>query len=64
MAKLAKFKKATLRTPKLELMGSIKITGDLKTASKRIADEFRIAVKKSSKKLRKDLHKRMLFYWD
>jgi len=63
MVKPNKFTKTTLKKPKLELMGSVKITSNLKTASKRIADEFRIAIKKSGKNYARICVKERSFCW-
>jgi hypothetical protein len=55
ISKLSGFIKPISPKPKIELMGSVKIIGDLQAGSKKIAKEFRKAINKSGKKLREEL---------
>lgn len=55
VSKLSTFIKPISTKPQIELMGSVKIIGDLEAGSKRIAKEFRRAINKSGKKLREEL---------
>jgi len=55
ISKLSAFMKPISTAPTIELMGSVKIVGDLEVSSKRIAKEFKKAIHKSGRKLRKEL---------
>lgn len=55
ISKLSGFMKPVSKKPKIELMGSVKIIGDLDAGSKCIAKEFKKAISISAKKLKEEL---------
>ena len=55
ISKLAMFMKPASSKPKIELMGSVKMIGDLESASKRISKEFEKSIIKSGKVFRGEL---------